>query len=91
VDHHPVADFGFFSSEVALRCSNGDDPRRGDFAMETPDICKAWFMVLFQESDGVVVVCRRGELFDSLIILPALGISQYFKICRHELTGRVPD
>lgn len=56
VDHHPITDLGFFSSKIPLACSNGDDSRRRDLTMETPNTCEARFMILFQESNRVVVV-----------------------------------
>lgn len=76
VDHHPVTDLGFFSSKIPFVCSNGDDSRRCDLAMETPNICEARFMVLFQESNRVVVVRGRGELFDSFVVLSTMHMSQ---------------
>lgn len=74
MDHHPVTDRRFRSTKVALTGSNGNNARRCNFAMETPDICELGFRILLEKSKTFVVVNCRGELFNNFVVFSVTGV-----------------
>lgn len=72
--HEPVPNLRFLDAKVPFSRTNRKDTRGRNLPVEPPDKRPVWILALLQQTEDVLLMCRRGQLSNGLSILAVIRV-----------------